>query len=139
MVRLTREVRFLVDPAQRRPLETPRLNTWGGWPSAAALAPYLAVRVTVAGEPDRRTGYLCDIHRLDRILHARVVQAAYDLSVEGPSAFTGGHLLARAYPEVSAHLPAHLRLETLELAATPQLRFSIRSDNSEAGPLWPAS
>jgi 6-pyruvoyltetrahydropterin/6-carboxytetrahydropterin synthase len=36
---------------------------------------------------------------------------------------------------VSAHLPEHLQLETLELASTPQLRFSIRYANSEASPL----
>jgi 6-pyruvoyltetrahydropterin/6-carboxytetrahydropterin synthase len=134
-VRLTREVRFLVDPAQRRPLETPRFNSWGGWPSSAALALYLTLRATVVGVPDRRTGYLCDIHRLDRILHERAVTAAYDLCVESPSAFTGGSLLVRAYAEVSAHLPEHVQLETLELGATPLLRFSIRHANSEASPL----
>ncbi len=135
MTRLTREVRFLVDPAQRRPLESPRFNTWGGWPSATALAPYLAARITVVGVPDRRTGYLCDVHRLDRIVHDTVVQTAYDLSVESRSVFTGEYLLLRAYPEVSAHVPEHLKLETLELVATPQLRFSISHANPEASPL----
>jgi 6-pyruvoyltetrahydropterin/6-carboxytetrahydropterin synthase len=135
MVRLTREVRFLVDPAQRRPLESPRFNTWGGWPSSAALAPYLTLRATVLGVPDRRTGYLADIHQLDRFLYDDGIQAVYDMSVESPRTLSGGFLLVRVYPALSAHLPQHLKLETLELAATPQLRFSISCANPEAGPL----
>jgi 6-pyruvoyltetrahydropterin/6-carboxytetrahydropterin synthase len=135
MVRLTREVRFLVDPTQQCPLETPRLNTWAGWPSSVVLAPYLTLRVTVLGTQDRQTGYLCDIHLLDRILHTCVIPDAYELSAVSRSTFTGDHLLWRVYPKVSAKLPQNVRLAELELLATPQLRFSISSANPEASPL----
>jgi 6-pyruvoyltetrahydropterin/6-carboxytetrahydropterin synthase len=135
MVRLTREVRFFVDPTQQCPLETPRLNAWAGWPSSVGLAPYLTVRVTVVGVPGRQTGYLCDIHWLDRIIHASVVPAAYELSALNLSAFTGDQLLWRVYPKVFANLPKNVRFDELELLATPQLRFSISNANPEASPL----
>ena len=135
MVRLTREVRFLVDPQQQRPLDTPRLNKWAGWPSAAGLAPYLTLRMTVLGLPDRRTGYLCDVGQLDQVMYQSGVQAAYDLAAEGPSAFTAERLLTRSYPEVKTRLRDNLRLESLELVATPHLRFRlvVPNSNSEAG------
>src|SRR5262245_18272918 len=107
MIHLTREVRFSVDPAQRRPLETPRLNSWSGWPSAVSLAPYPSLRIAVAGMPDRPTGYLWVIRCLDRTLHLGRVQVAYDLSVEVPSDFTGARPLARSYPWVAGLLPGH--------------------------------
>ena len=80
MVRLTREVRFSVDRdwAGHVEFSRPVTNSWGGWPSAVGLVPYLQLRATVVGEPDPRTGYLCNISVLDDLLRRHAIPLVAD-------------------------------------------------------------
>lgn len=66
MVKLTREVRFsLTSDFEKQIAPARAVNSWGGWPGSLSAAPFLAVRVTVAGEPDPVTGMLCNISAID--------------------------------------------------------------------------
>ena len=49
-------------------------NSWAGPGERASLGAYRVLRAVVAGPVDRRTGYLCDIKEIDRVL--RLVEAA---------------------------------------------------------------
>jgi 6-pyruvoyltetrahydropterin/6-carboxytetrahydropterin synthase len=70
MIRLTREVRFSVDRDWAGRIEPGSrvTNSWAGWPSAVGIVPFLCLRATLAGEPDPRSGYVCNIARIDELL-----------------------------------------------------------------------
>ncbi len=80
-VRLMREVRFSVDRdwavaahgAEGFEKALPVTNSWGGWPSAVGIAPYLVLRVIVSGRPDPVTGYLLSIQTLDKLLRNHAI------------------------------------------------------------------
>ena len=75
MIRLTREIRFSVDRdwAGRVEFNRPITNSWGGWPSAVGVVPYLVLRATVAGDPDPATGYLCNTTVLDDLVRRHAI------------------------------------------------------------------
>ena len=131
MIRLTREVRFSVDRdwAGHIEFERPVTNSWGGWPSAVGLVPYLVLRVTVSGEPHPVTGYLCNISMLDKLLRSVAIpHAAEELHRRGWK-LSAEHLLAAIWERVLPQTPAGARLEQLELLATPCLRYGIRKED----------
>src|SRR6185436_2654580 len=84
MIRLTREVRFSADRdwAGHVEFSRPITNSWGGWPSAVGLVPYLRLRATVVGEPDPQTGFLCNITQIDRLLRERAIPYACEVLAE---------------------------------------------------------
>jgi len=127
MIRLTREVRFSVDRdwAGRIEPARPVTNSWAGWPSAVGLVPYLRLRATVAGQPDPRTGYLCNISALDRLLRERAIPfAAQQLQRHGWRR-SAEQLLCAIWQRVAPHTPPGAPLVRLELLATPFLRYTI--------------
>ena len=77
-----REVRFSVGP----PVEGPVSNSWGGWPTAVGIQPYLVLRAVVVGEPDLHTGYLCNIQVIDRLLRQRSIPLINRMMAATPSA-----------------------------------------------------
>ena len=129
MIKLTRETRFnlvdadAIDFGQRPPIN----NSWGGWPAASQVSPYFVFRATVVGEPDQKTGYLCNIKDIDHALRESVIQA----HIVCPG-FNSGKSLVE-FLRVSWH---HLRqvdftpatLTTLVLCVTPTLKMSIDYD-----------
>jgi len=130
MIRLTREVRFSVDRdwAGHIDVERPITNSWGGWPSAVGLVPYLKLRATISGEPDALTGYLCNITLLDRLLRAHAIpHAAEELHRRGWRV-SAEQLVQAVWGQVAARVPAGALLEQLELAVTPCLRYAIRRE-----------
>ncbi len=131
MVRLTREVRFSVDRDWAGHIEfsRPVTNSWAGWPSAVGLVPYLRLRVTVSGRPDPRTGYLCNISVLDRLLREHAIpHAAGELRRRGWH-LSAEQLLAAVWPAIGPRVPPGATLESLELLATPFLRYEIRRED----------
>ncbi len=130
-----REVRFSIDRdwAQAAHGEDgfaaahPISNSWGGWPSAVGVAPYLVLRIEVSGRPDPVTGYLVNIQELDRLLRQRAIPlAARELARRGVRA-TGESLLRGIWVEISESVPERCRLETLRLWTTPYLSYAIRN------------
>src|SRR5262245_25479107 len=83
-VRLMREIRFSVDRDWARAAHgesgfegaLPVTNSWGGWPSAVGVAPYLVLRIIVSGRPDPVTGYLVNIQELDELMRRDAIPAA---------------------------------------------------------------
>lgn len=131
MIRLTREVRFSVDRDWAGHVEFTRAvtNSFGGWPSAVGIVPYLRLRATVAGEPDPITGYLCNIAILDDLLRRHAIPfAAESLRAHGWR-MSAEHLLAHVWERVAPELPRHAPLVELELCPTPHLRYAIRRED----------
>lgn len=66
MVKLTRVVRFSLTSDFTSQISGARaINSWGGWPGDLHPAPFLELAVTVSGDPDPRTGMLCNIKTID--------------------------------------------------------------------------
>lgn len=127
MIRLTREVRFSADRDWAGHIEfsRPVTNSWAGWPSAVGLVPYLRLRATVAGEPDPRTGYLCNISVLDRLLREHAIPYVAERLAESGWRLSAEFLLAALWQRIAPRTPGGASLERLELGATPYLRFAI--------------
>lgn len=66
MFRLTREVRFTIDP--RQPAQIAVTNGYGGYPSQTGFGNYFALRVTLEGELQPDTGYLRNIKEIDEVI-----------------------------------------------------------------------
>jgi len=134
-VRLMREVRFSIDRdwvraargAEGFEKALPVTNSWGGWPSAVGVAPYLVLRIVVSGEAHPATGYLVNIQELDALLRQHAIPlAALRLSEIGVR-LTGECLLLGIADEITKLVPPHCHLESLALWTTPHLYYEIRS------------
>src|ERR1043166_163083 len=143
VVRLMREIRFSIDRDWVRAAHgdsgfqgpLPVTNSWGGWPSAVGIAPYLVLRIVVSGPPDPLTGYLVNIQELDALLRRDAIPAAAKmLSVSGVG-LTGERLLKAIYREVATQVAggeiSHVRLDSLSLSTTPFLSYAINSGDPD--------
>lgn len=130
MIRLTREVRFSVDRdwVGRVEFSRPVTNSWAGWPSAVGIVPYLQLRATLIGEPDPRTGYLCNIKLIDELLRRHAIPLAAERLAARGWRVAAEQLLTELWPAVDANVPAGATLAALELAATPHLRFTLERE-----------
>ena len=72
MIWLSRETRFaLIPPAE---VDSGQFkNSWAGWPANDLIAPQLRLQLIVAGAPDPRTGYLCNIKVIDDMFRNIIV------------------------------------------------------------------
>src|SRR5262245_39025182 len=70
---LTREIRFSLAPLDAGGDDPAAANGWGGWWSDRLLAPHLTFQVTVAGQPDRATGMVCNVKSLDAIFQQQCI------------------------------------------------------------------
>jgi len=128
-MRLTREVRFQVTGLEEA--RGPVLNSWGGWPAYGGLAPYAVVRLTVEGRPESKTGYICSISAIDRLIRERGAPAVNRLwASEGRSCPPGGAAVVQALWEaVRDHAPEGTCWRRLDCRVTPYLSYEIRSED----------
>ncbi|MDA7977685.1 MAG: 6-carboxytetrahydropterin synthase [Pirellulales bacterium] len=148
MVKLTREVRFsLTSDFKHEIASASAVNSWGGWPGGLVIAPFLALRVTVAGEPDPVTGMLCNISLIDRVVRTAGFRAIADMMTEAnelhatslltklaqvlqqefaaaqtPASTTGS---GGESPTGLVEFAADLQLTTVELRLTPTLKLEM--------------
>jgi len=142
-----REIRFSVDRDWARAAHgeegfegaLPVTNSWGGWPSAVGIAPYLTLRIVVSGMPHPVTGYLVNIRELDLLLREHAIpQAARGLREHGVG-LTGERLVRDLWTAVAARVPVERAslpadsgsppwtLESLRLWTTPHLSYAIHA------------
>jgi 6-pyruvoyltetrahydropterin/6-carboxytetrahydropterin synthase len=121
MFRLTREVRFALNPHPDDQLQHPPSNSYAGYPSLTALGIYLSVRVTVSREHlDPESQYLLNIKTIDESLRhelPHVLEAARAGRL-GPQS-----LLRMLHSQLSARLPGWIDAITLQLS--PFLSLSL--------------
>ncbi|UCE60890.1 MAG: 6-carboxytetrahydropterin synthase [Phycisphaerales bacterium] len=132
MIRLTREVRFSVDRdwAGHVAFARPITNSWGGWPSAVGIVPYLTLRGTLAGTPDATTGYLCNVHAIDDLLRRQAIPHTAEALKRHGWRFSAERLLGDLWRSVEPAAPPSTTLVEIELWATPCLRYAIRREVS---------
>lgn len=119
---LMREVRFCLGADA---VATPVLNSWAGWPATDRIAPHLVLRATVSGPVDPRTGYMCNITLIDRLLRERAIPHL-QLSWQG-SAGRGcpaAAVVREVWDLISGRTPPRTTLESLRLDVSPFLRWT---------------
>ena len=78
MIWLSRETRFALIPPAAVDSDLFKTsgqfkNSWAGWPASDLIAPQLRLQLIVAGTPDARTGYLCNIKVIDDLFRNIIV------------------------------------------------------------------
>ena len=133
MIRLTREVRFSADRDWAGHVQPARpvANSWGGWPSAVGVVPYLRLRATVSGEPDPTTGYLCNITLLDQLLREHAIPYTAAALRRHGWRMSAERLLQDIWRQVVPAAPDAAPLVRLELWATPYLRYALEREDPD--------
>src|SRR3954469_16808670 len=129
MFRLTREIRFAVNGGDDdEQLHHPPTNSYGGYPSLIGYGPFLTLSVTLAGELDRRTGYLRNIKEIDDAVRRHVIPGirADVLGQTEPRPLTPTEQPIVALGLLQGVL-ADAVVERVELALSPFLNFACRA------------
>lgn len=139
MFRLTRQVRFALDPRRRPSAGQRAINAHGGHPPVIAAAPFLMLDVCLSGALDPDSAYVRNIQEIDRAVRDRCL----------PRLFAGAHerqlspvalaleakaALRDAFPgavleSVVLHLSPFARAEA-HRSETPMVRLSQRFEFS---------
>ncbi len=124
MIRLSREIRFaLVTNYDAR-----ITNSWSGWPATLTVAPHFVLSCTVAGEVDKQTGYLCNIKELDDLMRGVITE---EIIPNFSGERTADELLGEIYRRCQSRWRSSAIIVEQSLALTPQLKFTIRSENDQ--------
>jgi 6-pyruvoyltetrahydropterin/6-carboxytetrahydropterin synthase len=126
LIRLSREVRFGVFPANAPPPGPPprgAANSFAGNPPVFGVMPFVAVTVTVAGPVDPTTGMLVNI----KVIDAVVREVAVDLLRAATAApLATGTLVLALFDQIAARLRAASQaVERVSLALSPYLHVAV--------------
>ncbi len=131
-IELTRELRLSLTPAAAEQAQPEAaLNSWAGWPAAADLAPFLYLRITVAGRPDPRIGYLCDIKDLDRILQEAVLRVLHVHPARPDRSVAAEQLLRWLWRALPAAPAPGVVVGALQLLPSPYVSCTLRRECPE--------
>ena len=123
MFRLTREVRFAVNPEEDDPLSRPITNGFAGYPSLLGVAHYLALQVTLIGQPSADTGCVVDIRHIDRAVREIAIPMA-SAFVQRGRLVGGGVLITSIYERLKDAWPG-TELHHLRLTLSPFLTITL--------------
>lgn len=123
MFRLTREVRFGVNPEAIGRPSGPVTNSFAGYPSLLGLGHFLALEVTLVGEPSPQTGCVCNIKQIDQAVREIVVPMATAFVQRGRLA--GGAMLVTGIYERLKDAWPPAQLHHLRVALSPFLTLSF--------------
>ncbi len=127
MLELSRTVKFCVNAASLRGLDTARHNTFASWPAMRGLGRYYELAVTCEGEADPQTGYFINIKMIDQAVRDHVVpvlaaQVDED-AVDPPLGSVMQRMLQVLQPALDGTVTA------LTWSLTPTYRLSYRSES----------
>jgi len=123
MFRLTREVRFGINPTDDDPLEHPPSNGFAGYPPLTGIGHYLCLEVTLVGEPAAESGCVQNIKVIDEKVREKIVPMAAAFVRRGVTA-GGGLLMSRIFECLKDAWPGS-ELHHLRLALSPFLTVSL--------------
>jgi 6-pyruvoyltetrahydropterin/6-carboxytetrahydropterin synthase len=118
MLRLTREVRFAINPVPDHQLAHAPTNSYGGYPTLTGLGTYLALQVTLRGEVEARSQYLVNIKQIDQTVR-EALPAVESIARQG---MTPAALVDLLFSRLEARWSE--RLEGISLSLSPFLSMS---------------
>ncbi len=123
---LTRETRTWLGGETPTHLESVR-NSWAGSCDGDNFDRFTIVRITVSGDPDPQTGYVCDIRHLDRLAQSVVCERLEAVANSGQSSLPAmASALTSAFPVVEENAPQGTRLESIDSLLSPYTSFTIQ-------------
>lgn len=129
-MRLMREIRFSLVPSDGR--GNSQANSWAGRLASDAVCPFIVLRATVEGQVDSKTGFLCNVTQVDRMLREHAVEAlssACDRA--GAGCLSGCRAIRTCWSVIVDRCPPGTTLVSLEMELTPYVKFEIRSGDDK--------
>jgi 6-pyruvoyltetrahydropterin/6-carboxytetrahydropterin synthase len=123
-MRLMREVRCFAGAEA----DSPVLNSWAGTGTSADLGTFWTLRAVLEGPVDGRTGYLCDVKDVDRLL--RQIVAPRLASVAPLSVSALAQAMLTLLPEAARACPKPARLAAIELKLSPHTALTAAVENT---------
>ncbi|MDB5331036.1 MAG: putative 6-pyruvoyl tetrahydrobiopterin synthase [Phycisphaerales bacterium] len=135
MFRLTREVRFAINPPPDDEQSAGKpSNSYGGYPSLRGFGTFLTLQITVEGAPDGASNYLLNIKEIDAVVRRNAIPFLTTIVRGSLSATPGGTAVdvATLAPEQTLvplfdHLRdawPRVRVREIRLALSPFLSYS---------------
>lgn len=128
MLELTRTVRFTLS-GEESDADSPRDNTFAGWPAARGLSRYFELAVTCRGTADPQTGYFINIKQIDTAVRDRVLPTLNALIADSAAARDApmGALMHELLTALQPDL--HDSVDQIELVLSPFTRLAARNDD----------
>ena len=124
MFRLTREVRFAVNPQQPDgQLAGKPTNSYAGFPSLTSLGHYFALRVSVTGPLDPASQYLINIKKIDAVVREHGVPLVREAVCVGGGLHPPALVVRALFDRLRPALPAGAALHGLSLSLSPFLCY----------------
>ena len=123
MFRLTREVRFAANGDPDPQLQGAPTNSYGGFPSLVAFAPWLALQVTVAGKLEAQSNYLINIKQIDAAVRQHAIPII-NRAIRGLPKQSPEQTVADVFNRLRGLWPS-LTVEHLQLLLSPFLSLSV--------------
>jgi 6-pyruvoyltetrahydropterin/6-carboxytetrahydropterin synthase len=123
MFRLTREVRFGINPLEADSLEHSPANGFAGYPPLIGIGHYFTLEVTLVGEPAPKSGCVINIKEIDQKVRELAIPTAIAFVHRGRLA--GGAMLLTCIFEKLRDAWPQARLHHLRLGLSPFLTLSI--------------
>jgi 6-pyruvoyltetrahydropterin/6-carboxytetrahydropterin synthase len=138
MFRLTREVRFAVNPPTPSAPSAPALdrrssNSYAGIPAAMGLAAWSSLRVTINGPLNQQRQYLCDIKEIDaavRRIALPLISRATTSAWQQPGGPAPATVLREVWSALQNAWPG-ASLVALSWALTPLTSIDLQSTDLE--------
>jgi 6-pyruvoyltetrahydropterin/6-carboxytetrahydropterin synthase len=125
---LSREIRFSInstgDDAQ---LAGSPSNSFGGFPTATGISPYLCLQVSVGGLPSDQTGCVLNIKEIDQAVRGRAIPICSSFIAAGKTDTAA--LLRTLFEELKNAWPG-VELQQLRLLLNPYLDLTISRERA---------
>lgn len=102
-------------------------NSWAGDGSGDRFDPFWTLRVVVDGVPDARTGYVCDVRRLDTMLREVAAPILRERCEAEPGPASIAPALRRAFEACATSCPEPTALCMISLSVSPFTRFEVHA------------
>jgi 6-pyruvoyltetrahydropterin/6-carboxytetrahydropterin synthase len=134
MFRLTREVRFAINPdASGLATQHRASNGFGGFPALTGFGQFYRLSVTIEGELEPDSGYLLNIKQIDKLVRERIVRpSSWPLSPQRIYETLLDGLGNRSLVSVSLHMSPFLCLTQLSTELGMHTRMSQKFEFSAA-------
>jgi 6-pyruvoyltetrahydropterin/6-carboxytetrahydropterin synthase len=130
MVRLSREVRFSINAADGQLGQSPS-NSFGGFPTATGISPFLCLQVSVRGIPSETTGCVLNIKEVDQAVRARAIPICAAFIASGKS--DAAALLRQLFGELKTawrDVEPGVELDQLRLCLNPYLDLTVSREST---------
>lgn len=122
MFRLTREVRFAINPTRDRQLAGKPTNSYAGFPSLTGLGHFFTLQLTLAGALEPASGYLLNIKQIDQAVRERAIPAVEECVRTGAPGATA--LANRLFDCLRTGWREGIALDGIRLSLSPFLSLA---------------